>query len=46
MSSFRETADGIPDARLVLYESRAHGGTFIDRRFARDVASFLKAGQA
>ncbi|MDQ4128311.1 MAG: hypothetical protein M3151_10260 [Actinomycetota bacterium] len=41
---FRETANGIPNARLVLYENRAHGGTFGDRRFGRDVIAFLKAG--
>jgi pimeloyl-ACP methyl ester carboxylesterase len=39
---FRETAQRIPDARLVLYENRAHGGTFADRRFGRDVVAFLK----
>jgi pimeloyl-ACP methyl ester carboxylesterase len=38
---FRKTAQGIPDARLVLYEGRGHGGTFADRRFARDVVAFL-----
>jgi pimeloyl-ACP methyl ester carboxylesterase len=43
---FRETADGIPDARLVLYENRAHGGTFADRRFGRDVVAFLRAEHA
>jgi len=36
---------GIPDARLVLYENRAHGGTFTDRRFGRDVVDFLTALQ-
>lgn len=41
---FRETARGIPNARLLLYEDRAHGGTFADRRFGRDVVAFLKAG--
>ena len=40
---FRETAGGIPNARLLLYEDRAHGGTFADRRFGRDVVAFLKA---
>ncbi len=40
---FRETANGIPDARLVLYQDRAHGGTFADRRFGRDVVAFLTA---
>jgi len=39
---FRETAERIPDARLVLYGNRAHGGTFADRRFGRDVVAFLK----
>ena len=43
---FEETADGIPNARLVLYEDRAHGGTFADRRFGRDVVAFLLEGQA
>ncbi len=41
---FRETAQGIPDARLIFYENRAHGGTFADRRFGRDVVAFVKAG--
>lgn len=40
---FRQTAEGIPNARLVLYEGRAHVGTFADRRFARDVLTFLQA---
>jgi pimeloyl-ACP methyl ester carboxylesterase len=40
---FRETAQGIPEARLVLYDNRAHGGTFADRRFGRDVVAFLMA---
>jgi pimeloyl-ACP methyl ester carboxylesterase len=38
---FRQTVQGIPDARLVLYEGRGHGGTFVDRRFGRDVVAFL-----
>lgn len=38
---FRETAAAIPNARLILYPNRAHGGTFADRRFGRDVAGFL-----
>jgi pimeloyl-ACP methyl ester carboxylesterase len=42
---FRETAEGIPNARLILYENRAHGGTFADRRFGRDAVAFLKAEQ-
>ncbi len=40
---FRETAERIPQARLVLYENRAHGGTFADRRFGRHVVTFLQA---
>ena len=40
---FRETANGIPNARLILYENRGHGGTFADRRFGSDVIAFLKA---
>jgi pimeloyl-ACP methyl ester carboxylesterase len=42
---FRETARRMPNARLVLYEDRAHGGTFADRRFGRDVIAFLKEEQ-
>ena len=42
---FRETAEGIPNARLIIYEDRAHGGTIADRRFGRDVVAFLLAGQ-
>lgn len=38
---FRHTAAGIPNARLILYPNRAHGGTFTDRRFGRDVVDFL-----
>jgi pimeloyl-ACP methyl ester carboxylesterase len=43
---FQKTANGIPNARLILYENRAHGGTFADRRFGRDVVAFLTAEQA
>jgi hypothetical protein len=35
----------LPNARLVLYENRAHGGTLADRRFGRDVVAFLTADQ-
>jgi pimeloyl-ACP methyl ester carboxylesterase len=38
---FEETARGIPDGRLFIYEGRGHGGTVTDRRFARDVKAFL-----
>jgi pimeloyl-ACP methyl ester carboxylesterase len=40
---FRQTAERIPDARLTVYEGRGHGGSLTDRRFARDVVSFLTA---
>lgn len=43
MRLFERTAALIPDCRLVVYEGRGHGGTFTDRRFARDVLAFLKA---
>lgn len=43
MESFERTAALIPDSRLIIYEGRGHGGTFTDRRFARDVVAFLKA---
>jgi pimeloyl-ACP methyl ester carboxylesterase len=42
---FRKTARRMPNARLVLYEDRAHGGTFADRRFGRNVIAFLKEEQ-
>jgi pimeloyl-ACP methyl ester carboxylesterase len=42
---FEETAGGIPNARLVVYENRAHGGAFADRRFGRDVVAFLTQEQ-
>jgi pimeloyl-ACP methyl ester carboxylesterase len=38
---FEETTQGIPDARLLIYKGRGHGGTVTDRRFARDVTAFL-----
>lgn len=43
MELFHRTAALIPDCRLVVYGGRGHGGTFTDRRFARDVTDFLKA---
>jgi pimeloyl-ACP methyl ester carboxylesterase len=42
---FRQTAQRIPDARLIVYEGRGHGGSLRDRRFARDVVSFLRSEQ-
>ena len=41
----RSGTQGIPNAQLVLYENRAHGGTFADRRFGKDVLAFLLADQ-
>jgi pimeloyl-ACP methyl ester carboxylesterase len=38
---FAETARGIPDGRLYIYEGRGHGGTVTNGRFARDVTAFL-----
>ena len=38
---FRETASGIPGARLVIYPKRGHVGTMWDWRFGKDVAEFL-----
>ena len=43
MALFERTVALIPDARLVVYRGRGHGGTFTDRRFARDVVTFLHA---
>jgi pimeloyl-ACP methyl ester carboxylesterase len=36
----RETADGIPDAKLVLYEGKGHMGT-MGKKFDEDVLAFL-----
>jgi pimeloyl-ACP methyl ester carboxylesterase len=41
---FRETAEGIPNARLVLYEGVGHPAS--GKRFARDLLSFLEVGDA
>ena len=38
---FRQTAEGIPRARLALYAGRGHLGTTLDPRFVPDVLSFL-----
>jgi pimeloyl-ACP methyl ester carboxylesterase len=41
---FRETADGIPNARLILYKGMGHPASGKD--FGRDVLAFLKEGRA
>lgn len=41
---FRETAAGIPNARLVLYEGRGHAPS--GRRFRRELRAFLLEGSA
>ena len=38
---YRQTAEGIPGARLALYAGRGHLGTTMDPRFVPDVLSFL-----
>jgi len=43
---FRQTAERIPHARLIVYEGRGHGGSLRDRRFSRDVVSFLRSGHS
>ncbi len=40
---FRQTAERIPEAHLIVYEGHGHGGSLTERRFARDVVSFLTA---
>ncbi|MGH3388965.1 MAG: alpha/beta fold hydrolase [Actinomadura sp.] len=39
----RQTAEGIPGARLIVYRGRGHSRTFTDRRFAADALAFLDA---
>ena len=41
--SFRETADGIPNARLILYEGIGHPAS--GKQFRQDVLRFLKEDQ-
>ncbi len=38
---FRETAEGVPRGRLVLYPRRGHMGAALQRRFPGDVRAFL-----
>ena len=37
---FRETAEGIPNARLILYPGMGHTAT--GKQFGRDLLAFLK----
>lgn len=37
----RRTVEGIPDARLIVYDGVGHGKTFTDKRFTRDILAFL-----
>ena len=39
---FRATADGIPNARLVMYEGKGHVGALSGKAFPRDVLAFLE----
>lgn len=39
---FRETAEGIPNARLILYKGMGHPAS--GKQFSRDVLAFLKEG--
>jgi len=41
---FRETAGGIPNARLILYPGMGHPAT--GKQFGRDVLAFLQEGTA
>ncbi|WP_308248559.1 alpha/beta hydrolase [Nocardia sp. MH4] len=43
VETFRRTADGIPDARLVVYPDTSHLGAIKHERFAADVTAFLTA---
>ena len=40
----RRTAGGVAHGTLIIYPGTGHGGTITHRRFARDVTSFLQAG--
>ena len=41
---FRETAEGIPNARLILYKGKGHAA--LGKQFSQDVLAFLKEGAA
>jgi pimeloyl-ACP methyl ester carboxylesterase len=39
----RETAEGVPDGRLIVYKGRSHTSVATDPRFVDDVGAFLAA---
>ncbi|MBF6298584.1 alpha/beta hydrolase [Nocardia amamiensis] len=41
VATFRRTADGIPDSRLIIYPGAGHMGAIKHQRFAIDVTNFL-----
>ncbi|WP_280234258.1 alpha/beta fold hydrolase [Nocardia cyriacigeorgica] len=43
VANFRRTADGIPDARLIIYPGAGHMGAIKHERFVPDVVGFLDA---
>lgn len=42
---FRETAERIPGARLLLYPGKGHAGVMTHRPAIREIVAFLAAGQ-
>ncbi|MFE7800725.1 alpha/beta fold hydrolase [Nocardia sp. NPDC057440] len=42
-ATFRTTADGIPNSRLIIYPGAGHMGAIKHPRFARDITDFLDA---
>ncbi|MFQ6392490.1 alpha/beta fold hydrolase [Nocardia sp. KC 131] len=42
-ATFRHTADGIPNSRLIIYPGTGHMGAIKHPRFASDIAAFLDA---
>ncbi|MEV6428679.1 alpha/beta hydrolase [Nocardia sp. NPDC051463] len=42
-ATFRHTADGIPNSRLIIYPGTSHMGAIKHPRFAADIADFLDA---
>jgi pimeloyl-ACP methyl ester carboxylesterase len=42
---FRETADGIPGARMALYQNKGHPGVIAHKPAIREIVAFLRANQ-